>query len=61
LTIDLRLPYDIATKAKMTQMDVTTLRTAIGWFRIEAFAGELTRVDLFTKLEPAAESTSTVL
>ena len=45
----------------MTQMDVTTLKTAVGWFRIEAFAGELTRVDLFTKLEPSAESTSTVL
>jgi methylated-DNA-[protein]-cysteine S-methyltransferase len=45
----------------MTQIDVTTLKTAIGWLRIEAFAGELTRVDLFTKLEPAAESTSTVL
>jgi methylated-DNA-[protein]-cysteine S-methyltransferase len=45
----------------MTQMDVTTLKTAVGWLRIEAFAGELTQVDLFTKLEPAAESTSTVL
>ena len=45
----------------MTQMDVTTLKAAVGWLRIEAFAGELTQVDLFTKLEPAAESTSTVL
>ena len=42
-------------------MDVTNLKTAVGWFRIEAFAGELTRVDLFTELEPAAESASTVL
>lgn len=45
----------------MTQIDVKILKTAVGWFRIEAFAGELTRVDLFTELEPVAESASTVL
>ena len=45
----------------MTQIEVTTLKTAIGWLRIEAFAGELTRIELSAKLEPAAEGTSTVL
>ncbi len=45
----------------MTQIEVTTLKTAIGWLRIEAFAGELTRIELSAKHEPAAEGTSTVL
>lgn len=45
----------------MTQMDVTTLKTAVGWFRLEASASELTRVGLFTELEPAAQSASPVL
>ena len=45
MTIDLRLPYDMMSQAGMNQNEVRNLKTDVGWFRIEASGGELTRAD----------------
>ena len=59
--IDLRLPYDIETKAKMIPVERNNLKTPIGWLQIEARAGELTSITLANSPEPTKANQSSLL
>ena len=59
--INLRLPYDIETKAKMTQFEGISLKIPVGWLRIEAFAGEVTSITLTGSPGSWEESADSVL
>ncbi len=59
--IDLRLPYDIETKAKMKQIEGIDLKTPVGWLRIEAEADELTKIYLANSPAPKRANASPLL
>ena len=59
--INLRLPYDIEIKAKMTLIEGINLKTPIGWLRIEACAGELTSITLANLPVPLESNQSSLL
>jgi len=45
----------------MTQIETVNLKTDLGWWRIEAFGSELTRINLFTSPGLPTESANPVL